>query len=242
MEDLISLSQVSTEWRAVAFDSALWKRHCHDLVAKIPCKCCMNEIDSTITHKAALYGWTDVFRTAKSFHHGVRWGEVLGVRNEARMSSLQFNEKRTTLKNLRGRWVSVQLGDFTLAREGIYHFSFKIDSFTCNGMMIGVVSSSWTGLYPGSGNAGISSTPKSCAYYSHTSSIFSAGDIICLCADLDKNVITFHKNGEIIGTVDAPKLEANEAMMVVGAFCGTEHQISILSSYAHPPNSPLAQL
>lgn len=235
--DLASLSQVSTEWRAVALDSNLWKRHCKEHNAKSPCKCCAAGIDGVMTQKAAIYGWADVFNAAKLFHRGVRWGQVLGVADETRLSNLQFNETRTTLKNLRGRWVSVQLGNFTLNRGGIYNFSFSIDSFTCNGMMIGVVTNKWQGLYPGTGNAGVSFNAKSCAYYSHTSSVYSAGDIVCLNVDLEKNVVSFHKNGELVGTVEAPKRDEDEELIVVGSFCGTHHQISILSSYAHPPNS-----
>jgi len=236
-EDLVSLSQVSSEWRTVALDSTLWKRHCIEHVAKSPCRCCAVDISGTMADKAAIYGWTDVFMTAKQFHQGVRWGQVCGTPDEARLSNLQFNEKRTTLKNLRGRWVSVRLGDFTLANEGVYHFTFKVDSFTCNGMMIGLANSRWQGMYPGTGNAGVSSTSASCAYYSHTSSIYSTGDIICLRADLKNNKISFHKNGECVGTVEAPARAAGEELMVVGSFCGTQHQISVLASYAHPPHT-----
>lgn len=236
-EELVSLSQVSSEWRGVALDSGLWKRHCVEDAAKYPCKCCSADIPSIMKRKSALYGWTDVFRTAKVFHQGVRWGQVIGVHDESRLSNLKLNETRTTLKNMRGRWMSVQLGNFTLAKEGIYNFTFKVDSFACNGMMIGVVTSKWQGAYPGNGNSGVSSLPKSCAYYSHASSIFTTGDIICLNADLEKNLISFHKNGECVGTVEAPKCGADEELMVVGSFCGAQHQISILSSFAHPPNT-----
>jgi len=236
-EDLISLSKVSSEWRTVALDSSLWRRHCVDYIDEVPCKCCRVDINGTMERKASLYGWADVFRTAKQFRQGVHWGQVLGTPDAARLKNLQFNETRTTLKNLRGRWVSVQLGTFPLAHDGIYHFTFKVDAFTCNGMMIGLVNSKWQGVYPGTGNAGVSATPKSCAYYSHSSTIFSAGDIICLVADLEKGAIAFHKNGECVGTVEAPKVEAGEELLVVGSFCGTHHQISNLFSYAHPPNS-----
>jgi len=236
-EDLASLSKVSNELRAVACDSSLWKRHCIDYAKGRACKCCGVEMQGVMTKKAAMYGWADVFKVARAFNMHASWGRVLGSPDAGRLTNLQFNEKRTTLKNLRGRWVSVQLGDFSLNPNANYSFSFSVDSFSCNGMMIGVVSSKWQGLYPGNGNAGVSATADSCAYYSHTSSIFTTGDIICLSVDLEKNVISFHKNGQIVGTVEAPKCDEGDELIVVGSFCGAQHQISIVNAYAHPPNS-----
>lgn len=237
VKDLGSLSQVSSEFRNVALDSSLWKRHCIEHVEKeAPCKCCSGLINSTMHRKAPLYGWADVYKTAKQFNHSVRWGEVLGDQHESRLANIQFNEDRSTIKNLRGRWVSVQLGA-PISGKGVYHYSFKVDAFSCNGMMLGAVNSKWQGVYPGTGNAGVSSTAKSCAYYSHSSCIFKTGDIICMVVDLEKNVITYHKNGEHVGVVDAPQRETGEEIMIVGSFCGTYHQLSSIFSYAHPPNS-----
>jgi len=237
VDDLMSLSQVSSEWRGVALDSSLWKRHCIEHVEQeTPCKCCAAVIHSTMHKKAPLYGWADVFRTAKQFNAGVRWGEVFGAVDPARLQNLQFNKDRSSLVNLRGRWVSVQLG-LPVSNPGVYHYSFKVDAFSCNGMMIGVVTSKWQGVYPGTGNAGVSTTSKTCAYYSHSASIFKTGDVLCLVVDLEKNVIQFHKNGECVGTVDAPTREVGEELLVVGSFCGTYHQLSTIFSYAHPPNS-----
>jgi len=235
--DLSNLSQVSSEWRGVAQDSSLWRRHCVEYVEKeTPCKCCATGLHSTMQRKAALYGWADVFRAAKQFRHGVRWGEVRGNADVNRLQNLQFNDAKTSLVNLRGRWVSVQLGA-PISNAGIYHYSFKVDAFSCNGMMIGAVTSSWEGVYPGTGNAGVSSNSQSCAYYSHSMSIFKTGDVICLVVDLEKNVIAFHKNGEIVGTVEAPSRKSGEELLVVGSFCGTYHQLSTIFSYAHPPNA-----
>jgi hypothetical protein len=237
VEDLSNLSMVSSEWRGVALDSSLWKRHCVEYAEKeTPCKCCATSLHSTMQRKAALYGWADVFRSAKQFRKATKWGQVLGAADAARLQNLQFNDSRTSIVNLRGRWVSVQLGA-PISNPGIYHYSFKVDAFSCNGMMIGMVSSSWQGVYPGSGNAGVSATSKSCAYYSHSLSVFKTGDVICMVADLEKNVITFHKNGEIVGTVEAPARESGEELLVVGSFCGTYHQLSTTFSYAHPPNA-----
>lgn len=237
VDDLNSLSMVSSDWRGVALDSSLWKRHCVEYVEKeTPCKCCASGLHSTMQRKAALYGWADVYKASKQFRQGMRWGEVLGNVDPARLRNLQFDKSGTSIVNLRGRWVSVQLGA-PISNPGIYHYSFKVDAFSCNGMMVGVVSSSWEGVYPGSGNAGVSATPKSCAYYSHSLSVFKTGDVICMVVDLEKNVITFHKNGEIVGTVEAPSREAAEELRVVGSFCGTYHQLSSIFSYAHPPNA-----
>jgi hypothetical protein len=61
---------------------------------------------------------------------------------------------------------------------------FVVDAFSCNGMMIGMVTSKWQGMYPGNGNAGVSGTAKSCAYYSHSTSVFKTGDVICLVAGI----------------------------------------------------------
>lgn len=239
VKDLASLSQVSSDWRGVALDSSLWKRHCIEYNEKeTPCKCCSGIINSTMHRKAPLYGWSDVYKTAKQFNHSVRWGDVHGVQDESRVMNLQFSDDRTTIKKMRGRWVSVELGK-PISNKGVYHYSFKVDAFSCNGMMIGLVTSNWQGVYPGSGNAGVSSTPKSCAYYSHSSAIFKTGDLICMVADLEKNSIAFHKNGECVGTVDAPTRESGEELIVVGSFCGTYHQLSSVFSYAHPPNVPV---
>jgi len=242
VKDLAALSQVSSDFRSVALDSSLWKRHCTEYIEKeIPCKCCSGLINSTMHRKAPLYGWADVYKTAVSFNQSVRWGDVIGAQDKTRLTNLQFNEKRTTIKNLRGRWVSVQVGT-PISNRGVYHYSFKVDSFSCNGMMLGAVTSKWQGIYPGTGNAGVSSTPNSCAYYGHSSEIFKTGDIICMVVDLEKKVVTYHKNGECMGTVEAPTLEIGEELMIVGSFCGTYHQLSAVFSYAHPPNSASVQI
>jgi hypothetical protein len=46
------------------------------------------------------------------------------ISDASRMQSVAFNEKRTTLKNLRGRWASIQLGA-PISNAGIYHYTFK---------------------------------------------------------------------------------------------------------------------
>jgi len=238
VKDLASLSKVSSDFRSVALDSSLWKRHCIEYIEKeTPCKCCAGLINSTMFKKASLYGWTDVYKTAKQFDQNIRWGEALGAVDETRMANIQFNDKGKSIKNLRGRWVSVQLGS-PISSKGVYHYSFKVDAFSCNGMMLGLVPSKWQGVYPGTGNAGVSATPKSCAYYSHSSSIFKTGDIICMVVDLDKNTVTYHKNGECVGTVEAPVInnDVGNELIVVGSFCGTYHQLSSIFAYAHPPN------
>jgi len=242
VKDLANLSQVSSDFRGVTLDSSLWKRHCIEYIEKeVPCKCCAGLIDSIMHRKAPLYGWADVYKTAQRFNQNVRWGDVLGVQDKSRLTNLEFNDTKTTIKNLRGRWVSVQLGA-PISNKGIYHYSFKVDAFSCNGMMVGAVTSKWQGVYPGTGNAGVSSNSQSCAYYSHSSAIFKTGDIICMVVDLEKNVITYHKNGECMGTVEAPTREVGEELMIVGSFCGPYHQLSITFSYAHPPNSASVQV
>lgn len=49
--------------------------------------------------------------------------------------------------------------------------------------------------------------------------------------DMDKKVVVFHKNEEVIGAQEIPQTDNDMELYIIGAFCGNQHQLSI--SFAH---------
>jgi len=238
-QDLVVISGVSKEWNLLAFDDRMWKIICLEFITESAhCKVCKQGVLAAINRRAALgaTSWVRLFKETY-LSQKTTWGQIWQDHrpsNTINANTVQFLNNRTTVKNVHGGWNIVQLGDYPVLPFGVYHYSFKVDHFSCNGVMFGLATNKWRGVYPGTGNSGITANTKSVAYYSHNTTVFNTGDIICMCLDMERKVVIYHKNGEIVGTSELPTLERDEdgeELFAIGAFCGNYHQVSI--TYAH---------
>lgn len=106
-----------------------------------------------------------------------------------RTNTVEYANNNTTVTNIHGGWNVVQFGNFPILPFGLYHYTFKgiysessnqivgrrtrtkdlrfflVDQFPCNGMMIALATGEWRGVYPGSGNAGITIGDKVCIVF-----------------------------------------------------------------------------
>lgn len=236
-QELCIIAQVNKELKFFASDEAIWKRLCLSYInTNSKCDTCKQGIFNAVNRRASIDSipWMKLFKETCASHSQAKWGPVWHKHrfpSSIRTNTVEYSSKDTTVTNIHGGWNLVQFGSFSLLPFGLYHYTFTVDQFPCNGMMIALATGQWKGVYPGSGNAGITTADKSIAYYSHNASVFAAGDTICLCVDMDKRVVVFHKNEETVGTQELPSTSSDCELYVIGAFCGNQHRLTI--SYAH---------
>jgi len=234
--DLLAISQVNKEFTSFATEWSIWKQLCISHVHQhAHCAACVRGVLGAANKRADVDGvsWMKIFKEGFISFYDAKWGvswENQRIPTPIRIKSVEYLNENKTVRNVHGGWNVVQFGEYPLLPFGVYHYSYTVDHLPCNGMMLAVATTQWHGVYPGSGNSGITSSNKTTAYYSHNPSIFATGDTICLCVDIDKRHVVFHKNGEIVGTEETPQFNTadGEELCVVGAFCGNFHQLSVV--------------
>jgi len=147
-------------------------------------------------------------------------------------SIITFSNNNRTMLTHSGGWHSVRVGEILLTK-GVYKFHFKIDSWTENGAMIGIVKDTFEcGIgagrgYAGQGCEGIS-VDEVCgsSYYNAYGNYWVKGDVISARINMESRKVEWFRNGVFSG--DSKILAGN--LKVIISYCNGNHGISIVQN------------
>jgi len=131
------------------------------------------------------------------------------VKNKSNFSDfLSFWNKNRTMRSEKGGWHTIRVGSEPMT-SGNHRFSFFIDKFVSNSIMIAIVDVNWkTGVNlepPGNGQGGVSFNTSWSVYFADKSSVFTTGDNISVVIHVERKTVDFYKNAVLVQTVPTPK-------------------------------------